>query len=249
MRIRNRVLVAVVAATACVSFVHAQKPPKGGGGGNTLFPVHAEFRCPLTLECSTQDGIEGDTLGPYLGTTENGSPTAQEGTVWASQSYFTESGLFFFTVKTGRGRFVSFNFSPPIGAVPCASNGSCRKNFTAFSTDSTPHASRTYPVDALGTDLPNGFMSLPVGVPMRARFFMNFADPSGREILWTVRFDPNLFPGSTLLSVTRLAQGTWIIESSQSDISQLVSETTSKGKTVKVNEGYYTMPFKITITQ
>ena len=93
-------------------------------------------------------------------------------------------------------------------------------------------------------------MSIPVGVSTRARFFMNFADPSGREILWTVRFDPQLYPGSTFLTVTRLGQGTWTIESNASDISQLVSEaTSSKGKSVKVNEGYYTMPFKITITQ
>jgi hypothetical protein len=78
---------------------------------------------------------------------------------------------------------------------------------------------------------------------------MNFADPSGRALLWTVRFDPNLFPGSTFITVTRLGQGTWAIESSASDVSQLVSETTSKGKSVTLNEGYYTMPFKITITQ
>jgi hypothetical protein len=248
MRIRDRVLVAAVIAAACVSYADAQKPPKGGGS-NTLFPVQAEFRCPLTLGCTTQDGIEGDSLGPYLGTTEDGSPTAQEGTVWASQSYFTEGGLFFFTVKPGRGRFVSFNFLQPIGVAPCASNGSCRKNFTVVTTDSTPHASRTYPVDALGTDLPNGFMSIPVDGSARARFFMNFADPSGRAILWTVRFDPNAFPGSTLLTVTRVAQGIWTIESGPSDISQLVSEATSKGKTVKVNEGLYTLPFKITVTK
>ena len=44
-------------------------------------------------------------------------------------------------------------------------------------------------VDALGSDLPNGFASIPIGGSTRARFYMNFADPSERSLLWTVRFD------------------------------------------------------------
>ena len=90
-------------------------------------------------------------------------------------------------------------------------------------------------------------MSVPVGGSARARFFMNFADQSGRNLLWTVRFDPALHPGSTLLTVTRPAQNTWTIEAMESDTAGLLSATTS-GKSVKVNEGFYTLPFKITIT-
>lgn len=40
----------------------------------------------------------------------------------------------------------------------------------------------------------------------------------------------------------------WILEATDADVAELVSANTS-GKTVKVNEGYYSMPFRITITE
>lgn len=91
-------------------------------------------------------------------------------------------------------------------------------------------------------------MSLPVGATSRARILLNFADPAGRELLWTVRFDPALHPGSSLLTVTRTGVNTWTIEASATDVAGLTSATTS-GKAVKVNEGYYRLPFKITVTK
>ena len=52
-------------ATVLIGSIHAQKGAKPGGGGNTLFPVTADFRCPLGADCFTPDQIEGDTLGLY----------------------------------------------------------------------------------------------------------------------------------------------------------------------------------------
>ena len=228
----------------------AQKgKPSAGGGGNTLYPVTAEFRCPLTLECLPPEGIQGDSLGTYRGTTENGSPTTPEGTASNNGSYMTEGNLFLFVLKPGLGRFVSFDFSRPTGAPPCAARGTCRKDFTTAMTDDSRPGGRTYPVDAAGTDLPNGFMSVPVGGSARARFYINFADPSGRSLRWTVRFDPALYPGSTFLTVTRSAENVWTVEASPDAVAQLVSETISTGKTVRTNEGYYNVPFRITITR
>ena len=57
-----------------------------------------------------------------------------------------------------------------------------------------------------------------------------------------------MYPGSTDLTVTRTATNTWIVEASDSDIAELVSTTTS-GRSVTVNEGYYAMPFKITVVR
>lgn len=48
--------------------------------------------------------------------------------------------------------------------------------------------------------------------------------------------------------MTRPAHNMWTVETTESDVAELVSASTS-GKSVKVNEGYYRLPFKITITR
>jgi hypothetical protein len=249
MTLHRMVFSSAVVGVLLLSSIHAQKSTKSPGA-NTLFPVTADFRCPLSIECVSDDQIEGDALGPYRGATPEGSATTPEAHSTTMGSYLTEGNLFFFTLKSDRGRTISFDFGRPLGAAPCAAAATCRKTFSAVVTDRTPHGSRTYPVDAMGTDLPNGFESIPVGQSARARLFLNFEDPAGRELLWTVRFDPRLYPGTTHLTVTRPAVNQWIIEAGDSHIAQLVSEpTTTKGKSTKTNEGYYTMPFKITVTK
>ena len=249
LRSHRFALASCLLATVLISSIHAQKGAKPGGGGNTLFPVTADFRCPLGADCFTPNQIEGDTLGPYRGTTPAGSATTQEGQAANIGGYLTEGNLFLFALKSGLGRTISLAFTRPNGTAPCVAAGNCRKNFTTAVSDESVPGSRTYPVDAVGTDLPNGFASIPVGQSTRARMFLNFADPSGREILWTVRFDPGLYPGSTHLTVTRTAANQWIIEAVDSDIAELVSASTAKGKAALVNEGYYTMPFRITVTK
>ena len=79
MRTGHMVTIAVGIVAVLAGNPMAQKGG-GGGGGNTLFPVTAEFRCPLTAGCVAQDGLEGDMLGPYRGTTQHGTPTTPEGT-------------------------------------------------------------------------------------------------------------------------------------------------------------------------
>jgi hypothetical protein len=243
----------LVIVTSLLAFVmtdslHGQKgkPGGGGGGSNTLTPVTLEFRCPMTADCLAVDGIEGDSMGTYRGTTPNGAATTPEGTESNLGSYFTEQGLLVFALKPGRGRFVSFDFSQPLGAAPCAAK--CRKNFTAATSDESLPGSRTYPLDAAGADLPNGFNSIPVGGSAPAKLFLNFADPDGRDILWTVRFNPYQYPGTSLLTVTRTSSTTWTVEADANDVAQLESATTS-GKQVKLNEGFYRMPYKAVITR
>ena len=241
------VVVVVVVAFGLVGSMEAQKPPKNNGG-NTLFPVTAEFRCPLTVDCIGPDQVEGDALGPYRGTTPPGSATAREGEEATMGAYLTEGNLFLFSLKSAGGRTISLAFTRPIGTAPCSAAGTCRKTFSSAITDRSIPGSRTYPVDAMGTDLPNGFESIAVGQSVRARMYLNFDDPAGRAILWTIRFDPRFYPGSTHLTVTRTAVTQWIISATESDIAQLVSVNTSSGKSVTLNEGYYTMPFSITVT-
>jgi hypothetical protein len=237
----------VLALLVITPTAEAQKA-KPAGGGNTLFPVAAEFRCPMGPECLSPDGIQGDSLGAYIGATPEGSVTTQEGTASNYGAYFTEANLFLFVLKSGFGRFASFDFSDPVGTAPCASNATCRKDFSFATSEVSLPGGRTTPVDAMGSDLPNGFMSIPIGGAGRARILLNFNDPSGRGLLWTVRFDPVLHPGSSWLTVTRTGINTWTIEAAATDTAGLTSATTS-GKAVKVNEGYYRMPVKITVTK
>lgn len=248
MRIASLSLTLIVFAGFALPSAEAPKGKPGGGGGNTLYPVTAEFRCPFTPDCQLTDAITGDAIGPYRGTTPNRAPTTQEGQAENYGAYFTEGNLFLFSLKSGFGRLLSFDFSNPIGPAPCAATNKCRRNFTSATTDRSVPGSRTYPTDALGSDLPNGFLSVPVGGTSRARIFLNFEDPQGRSILWTVRFDPTFYPASGLLTVTRPAQNTWTIEATANDVAVLESANTS-GKAVKVNEGYYRMPFKITVVR
>lgn len=205
---------------------------------STLTPVTASFRCPVSLECVTADGISADLGGTYTG-----AATAPE-----QGPYFDSGSNLYFPLQPGLGRFVSIDFSAPLGTPTCALNATCRKNFTTVFTDDSRPASITNPLDAAGTSLPNGFLSIAVGQSARARYKLNFADPNGRSLRWTVRFNSSMYPGSTELTVTRTATNTWVVEAAASDVAELVSTTTS-GRSVTVNEGYYAMPFKIAVVR
>jgi hypothetical protein len=203
-----------------------------------LTPVTAVFRCPETVDCLMLDRIASDGLGPYQGATSG----SEQG------PYFDSASNLYFPLQPGLGRFVSLDLSAPLAAPPCAAKSNCRKNFvTALIDDSRP-ASIVNPLDAAGSALPNGFLSIAVGQSARARYKLNFADPAGRSLLWTVRFNSAMYPGSTELTVTRTAIDTWVVEAGESDVAQLVSTTTS-GKAVTINEGYYAMPFRLTVTK
>ena len=90
--------------------------------------------------------------------------------------------------------------------------------------------------------LANGFKSLTAGQTAPAHFYINFADPSGRELNWTVRFDPRQATGSTHLSVTRTGAKEWVIEATDDMVASLSNYTTGSGKQVTTQEGNYRMP-------
>ena len=70
------------------------------------------------------------------------------------------------------------------------------------------------------------------------------AKPAGGNTLYPTV----LHPGTSLLTVTRTSATSWTIEASADDAGGLTSATTS-GKAVKVNEGYYRLPYRIVVTQ
>jgi hypothetical protein len=225
-------LISLLGAAVVMATLDAAPPPK-----NSRTPMTARFRCPETLECASVDGIQSDGSGPYRGAA-----------AWPETGpYLDGRSHLYFPLQPGNGRFVAIDFSSPLATPPCATSATCRKNFTTLLTDDSLPASITNPIDAAGSELPNGFLSLAVGQSARARYKLNFADPAGRSLLWTVRFNSS-YAGSSDLTVTRTAIDTWDVEAVATDVALLLSTTTA-GKTVEVNEGYYAMPFKLTVTR
>lgn len=237
------VLPAIIVGPAVLG---AQKPKS-----ETLYPVTAEYRCPLGQDCFAEDRIDritGDLLGPYTGTTPVGSTTSNAGEESNHGPYFTATYALVQVYRAGSGRFFSLDFRDPLGAAPCSTKGTCRKNFTELTADESRPAGRVYPVDSNGKDLPSGFYSLAVGQSAPARAWINFPDPFGRDLLWTVRFAPQYYPGSSYVTITRATDNSWTVEATNSHTAMLESATTT-GRTVKVHEGFYRMPFKMTVTR
>jgi len=207
-----------------------------GKGRITLTPVSATFRCP-GADCLTPDGISGDGAGAYVGVTDD-----QEG------AYLDGASDLYLSLKPTYSRFVQLDFSAPINEpAPCAATHTCRRNFTTYLTNNSQPPSITNPLDANGRELPNGFLDIPVGATVAARYKMDFLN-ANQTVRFTVRFNADAYPGSSNVTVTRSGTGSWVVEARASDVAELVSVPVS-GKQTVVNEGFYSMPFRVTVTR
>ena len=122
----------------------------------------------------------------------------------------------------------------------------CRMTFVTVQSDSRDLLIN--PVNAADQELPGGFFDIPVGQTSAARMKLNFDDPSGRSLLWTVRFNPGLYPGSTHVTVTRLTASEWMVEAATADRARLIAAD-SKGRIVSTDEGLYVMPFRLRVVR
>ena len=201
-----------------------------------LTPVSGVFRCPGT-DCLTPDAISGDGAGPYVGVAGD-----QQG------AYLDGASDLYFPLQPTYSRFVNLDFTSSVnGPAACSATRTCRKNFTTFWTSNSEPASLTNPIDAHGQELPNGFLDIPVGGTAAARYKFNFLNAS-QTVRFTVRFNADAYPGTSNVAVTRTASNVWIVEARPSDIAELVSVPAS-GKQTSVSEGFYSMPFRLTVTK
>ena len=152
-------------------------------------------------------------------------------------------GDFLFTLKSWSDRTVRFDFSDPLGCshlrqqVQEELHAGHVQHVAARLTYGRRGRARSHPAQRLQE--PTAGQTAP------ARFYINFADPSGRELNWTVRFDPRQATGSTYLSVTRTGAKEWVIEATDDMVASLSNYTTGSGKQVTTQEGNYRMPFRI----
>jgi|GEM_PF-2808663 len=218
-----------ISLLSVMMFALVSLPLAAGRTANT--PATVTFRCPATSECLSADRFQGDFQGPYCCNAAN---------------YFLGNTLQMYVLAP---RTIFLDFTQIDGAAPCLSTSvGCRKNFTTITTTSPVPGIEVNPTDANDVVLTNGFNSIPVGGSAYARVKINFPDPSGRGYLWTVRFNPGVYAGSTNVSVKRIDANNWDVEAFTTDRARLVSTTTS-GKAVTTDEGLYVMPFKMHVTK
>jgi hypothetical protein len=200
-------------------------------------PVSALYRCPTTTECVSPDGIAGDASGAIVGNTSTGRGAFHLAGQFNGELY----------IRPPDGRTLALDFTMPDGPAPCLqSSTGCRRTFTFVDSEGTN--STTNPRTANDQPLPSLFYGIPVGGSAPSRFKLNFPDPDGRNYLWTIRFNPSEYAGSSFVIVRRTAANVWEVEATAADRARLVS-TTTHGQQVMTDEGLFVMPFKIVVVK
>lgn len=206
-------------------FAQKGKPPKP-----TSQPAIAEFRCAYDpgapQSCPEfaplSDGVQGDSAGLY-------------------SAVLNGNGEFNLTLQPGSGRYVWLDFRNGPEREP-----GDRRFFDTLLLDDG--MIQTNVVDDSGNEVANGLLSLGVGESSRSRLKITFStfDPATGETWgWAVRFNPEYYPGSDHVTVTRTSQSTWDIEALPTDRAVLASGV----RRTLIHEGPFFMPFKITVTQ
>jgi hypothetical protein len=231
--------VAVGVSVACLLLDLGSVAPSAQA--SKLIPATLTFRCAgASLTCpfmDSPDRIQGDSGGVYIGQTPSRT-TPQQG------AYIDSFNELYFVLPPTVGRSAFFDFSnvtqPPVDS---------RRTFMALWSSRLQPPSLAGPRDANGNALANGLYSIAIGGTMAGEFKWNFYDTpnSADTYLWTIRFNPWRYPGTSPVSITRTGQSAWTIEAALDAIGQLQATTTS-GKQTIYAEGFYKMPFQVTVS-
>lgn len=220
----TRFLMTALAMAVLIPTISAQK------GKPTKPPQQSAaltFRCAFSTDpldpCpvgSVPDGIRGDTPTSYA-------------------SLLDGLGEAYLELTAGGGRFLWLDFRNGPQRLP-----SDRRHFDILMLDRLIF--HTNVVDASGNEVEGGLRTLAVGQSSasRLKIAFNTISPSGESIAWAVRFNPDAFPGSDHLTVTRLSSTTWEIEATAADRAVLVSGV----RRTQIIEGPFAMPFTALLT-
>jgi hypothetical protein len=224
MKLVVSLLLVVVAALVLSSQIQAQKgkPPKP-----TSEPATLAFRCAFSTDpfdpCPAgflPDGVRSDTTTVYTAVLDS----------------LGEASL---RLLTGNGRFLCLDFRNGPTRLPGA-----RRHFDTLMLDDVWLHSNV--VDSAGNEVDGGLRSLAIGQSSAARLKMvfNTISPTGESIAWAVRFNPEGFPGSDHITVTRLSETAWQLEATPNDRAVLVSGV----RKTFLSEGPFYMPFKAVLS-
>ena len=210
--------------TAIVNAQKGGKPPK-----QVDRPGTAVFRC-LGPTAATHNP-PGTSCGPWS------VPDAITGDAAVYNATLRSDGEFDLYTPITAGRIVFLNFesviSPAVG----------RKNFN-FADVPSIGLNTNVILPGTETVASNGILSIPVGATWPTRIKGNWNDPYG--VLYTIRFNPTDYPGSTHAQVTRHSDNSWTIFATTNEIARLVSPGSRQQG--PLDEGSYLMPFEITFT-
>lgn len=228
--IAKGLLVAGLAVVVVVSGsvqTHAQK-----GTRVQSRPATVEFRCAFSVDAVDQcpgdavlpDGIRADTAGAFAAQLDSVGETA-------------------LNLTTGGGRFLWLDFRQGP-----ARTDNARRHFDTLMLDSVVF--HTNVVDASGNEVTGGLHSIPIAGVSRARLKIAFStlNAAGQTIGWAVRFNPDRFPGSDHITVTRLSATTWQLEATAADRAVLVSGLERSKTLPLLLEGPFAMPFRSIVT-
>lgn len=185
--------------------------------------------CGPSATWGVPDAITGDG-NPYIGAGT---------TVGGSGAFLRSDGELELILRAGGGRLMFLNFESVV-QIP---GPIARKTFDFADLDGIDL--NTNIIDPATDDVAaNGALSIPIGATWPTRVKGNWNDPYG--VLYTIRFNPSDYPGSTYAWVTRNSENTWTWFATEADIARLVSPgVRHQGPR---DEGWYRMSFEIVLT-
>ena len=237
MRRFRPLVFALICSVPATSVVLAQK-------GNRPKDAHkiavATFRCAINDAAPCPTPAEPTDLPDLITSDEARTYTGSGDIVSGSGAFLRSDGEFMLQLRAGQNRFVNLDFR---GELPAPSNN---LGFSTASTDVFQLNTRTIHPGTM-QEVEGALLAMPVGNTWFARINASWTDASG--VLYNIRFNPDNYPGSSYVSVTRETSDTWSIEAQQGHVARILSFPPSKGKpSLAVDEGLYALPFKLTFT-
>jgi hypothetical protein len=213
---------------------------KGGKPKTQDRSATATFRCAAFDPCGPSGFVVQDSL------TGDGNAYVGVGDLISGSGAFVRSdGEFSFDLRAGGGRFVYLNFAEQVAGP---SGSLSRKTFDQATLDSF-HLNTNVINPATGQDASGALLGIPVGQTWPSRIKAFWTDPYGID--YVIRFNPDHYPGSTYVWITRESENAWSIEAGHTEVARLVSvphDPKGKPGSLTADEGLYVLPFKLTVT-
>lgn len=229
----------IVAGLAIASAAKPPKPP-------TTTTATVAFRC-----FSAPDGTMPDPCAdpgePYdepIDRVRDDKGGTYGGTI-ASTGMF----LVHFAPTAPAPRSLNIFLGPSLSTPGCGSVDNCNADGPLTDIEGVEADIRVKPLTPTFEDLPGGLFAMACGSASPALVHYTFWLPS-RDGHWGLNFNPRAYPSSTEATLVRETSDKWTVQAGLANRAELISFAHSRirGKTGPSREGFYVVPFKLTIT-